>query len=528
MSIVRILLITLMTCAVWLPTTALAAGCEEYEAEAEAISGVIPKFNEDGTVRAIIAHGEATFLTDKRSLINSARKKAELAAKAAFSNFLSESVSSETKAASMLEAAEKTDADGNTEGYATELNAIVETMASNTSAVLNGIVKLDECVDTSGKYILVTLGWKPAVDNKSTAPVSVALSNSEPMAQNAVPSEIKIADAAQKNEPDGCVSGLNLTTVESTGYGKSQNLAVDDGIRIAISQVFGEVFASSMTNASSSISAEISDEKGNNDGVVLEISAQDQASSSLTSGVVESFLILNTDKDGNDFKIDLKVTMPKYCFDNVDNGKKKIVVLRPEGIATKTWTQEGETLAEIMMQEIEGLLNETINFTVLNRSGMSEINNELNTISGADFAISEIAKQGNKMGADYLVITEFSDFDTKRKKIKIGAQKTVNMYLTSAQAWIKVVDVVSTNLLASIRVPLSSKSVEETGRSEAFSLTMAHNLAVVVGNGVGGGFNENGKAMLEASSQKIDNYTQAKDRLEKKIKDIKESANGLW
>ena len=528
MFIIRMLVITLVASGVWLPTQAISAGCEAYEVEAEAVSGIIPKFNEDGTVRAIIAHGEATFLTAKRSLINSARQKAELNAKRAFSNFLDESVSAQTKVASMLEQAEKTDEKGNTEGYALELNTIVETMTSDTNAILNGIVKLDECVDTEGKYILVTLGWKPVTSNKPAVAVSNISSDLEPKEQRAVTTEIASADVPNTHEPGGCASGVNLTTIKSTGYGRSQNLAVDDGIRIAVSQVFGEIFASSMSTASRSISMEVTDAKDQSDGVALEVSTQAQASNSATSGVVESFVILKTDKDGKDFKIDLKVTLPKYCSENVDRGKKKIVVLRPEGIATKTWTQDGETLAEMMLQEIESLLNETVNFTVLNRSDMSEINNELHTMSGADFAISEVAKQGNKLGADYLIITEFSDFETKRKKIKIGTKKTVDMFVTSAQAWIKVVDVVSTNLVASIRVPLSSKSLEEKMGSEAFSITMAHNLATVVGNGVGGGFNENGKSMLKASSLKINNYAEAKERIEKKIKEIKESASEVW
>ena len=42
---------------------------------------------------------------------------------------------------------ETTDSDGNTTGTAEEINAMVETMASNSSAVLSGIVVLGECVD---------------------------------------------------------------------------------------------------------------------------------------------------------------------------------------------------------------------------------------------------------------------------------------------------------------------------------------------------------------------------------------------
>ena len=48
--------------------------CVAYESEAEAFSGVVPKFNEDGSLRALLMYGEGTFLTSKRSLISDARR----------------------------------------------------------------------------------------------------------------------------------------------------------------------------------------------------------------------------------------------------------------------------------------------------------------------------------------------------------------------------------------------------------------------------------------------------------------------
>ena len=92
------LLSLILTIIMLFPELATAAGCEEYEAEAEAISGVVPRFNADGRLRSILIHGEATFLTNKRSLVNAARTKAELSAKQAFSSFLNESVSAAQKA----------------------------------------------------------------------------------------------------------------------------------------------------------------------------------------------------------------------------------------------------------------------------------------------------------------------------------------------------------------------------------------------------------------------------------------------
>ena len=153
---------------------------------------------------------------------------------------------------------------------------------------------------------------------------------------------------------------------------------------------------------------------------------------------------------------------------------------------------------------------------------------ELNSININDFSIDDLTKKGNKLAADYMVFTEFSDFDTKKTHVKVGPQKRVEMYVTSAQAWVRVVDVVTGRLVASIRVPLTSKSVSKENNVEAFSITMAHNMATVIGERVGGGFNDVGAKLLASSANKVNNYATAKERL-KTIQDkFKKDVENDW
>ena len=172
----------------------------------------------------------------------------------------------------------------------------------------------------------------------------------------------------------------------------------------------------------------------------------------------------------------------------------------------------------MIQREVEALLNETINLSVLDRSHQMDGDQELSSLLGSDFARTEAAKIGNKLGADYLVVIEFSDFETTSKNIRIGSGGNRRLFVTTANAWVKVIDVVTTNMVASIRVPLTSKSMKESGGAEAFAITMAHNVSAVVGERIGGGFNSNGLKILEASSKKIDNFSAARDRLKAKQK----------
>jgi hypothetical protein len=526
--IMKNLLGLILTIIILFPELATAAGCEEYEAEAEAISGVVPRFNADGRLRSILIHGEATFLTNKLSLVNAARTKAELSAKQAFSSFLNESVSAAQKAKSLLEQAELTDQDGNTEGQAIELTSVVTSMQSNTSAVMNGIIKLDECVDTDGKYILVTLGWKPEqsaqLDATTKSPSSLNLKSKKqfPEAEHAEVQE------DGKIESKQCVNSVRIETVNSTGYGQDQNAAISDGLRVAVSQVFGETFASSITISSSTVTAEVADAQGNSQGLAAEVSAQSQNSSSETAGIVRSYAVTNIARSGQSFEIKLTVDLPKYCSDDDSPNKKKTVVLKPSVFADRDWTRFGDKLAETIQMELETLLNETIDLSVLSRRDDAAISAELNSININDFSIDDLAKKGNKLAADYIVVTEFSDFDTKKIRVKVGPKKPVEMYVTSAQAWVRVVDVVTTRLVASIRVPLTSKSIFKENNLEAFSITMAHNMATVIGERVGGGFNEVGASLLAASANKLNNYATAKERL-KTIQDkIKKDIEDDW
>lgn len=136
------------------------ADCTAFQAEAEAVSGIVPKFDEQGRLRSLLAFGSSSFIAPKQSLIDKARDLAELKAKRGFSEWLSQTVSSSTAVAEMVEIAETTTQTGDTQGVATELTKQLTAMASNTQATLKGLVKLDECVDTAKAVVMVQLGWR--------------------------------------------------------------------------------------------------------------------------------------------------------------------------------------------------------------------------------------------------------------------------------------------------------------------------------------------------------------------------------
>ena len=526
--LIKASLFALMT----LPSQVFASGCSDYEAEAEAIEGVVPKFNQNGSLRSILMHGESSFLTNKRSLINAARTKAELQAKAAFASFLSESISASEKASSLLEQAEITDQTGNTEGKAVELTQIIATMQSNTAATMKGIVKLDECVNTDENYILVTLGWKPPqiLPTNSSVDPDAKSENHQEQNQKEDGRENR-ASSTQDNSTEQnnvCVNGVKLETVSARGYGRNQNEAVHDGIRLAISQVFGETFSASVEISATTASLEVTDSQANTEGSAIEISAQRQQSASATSGVVQSYRIMSTTRSGQAFEVDVSVAMPTYCTTEPKSNKKKLVILKPAVIAQRSWTQFGDKLAESIQNELESLLNETNGLTVLSRTDNAAIKSELDNINLNEFQMSELVKKGNKLAADYIATIKFSEFKTTKKRFNVGGGKSVDLHITSAEAWIRIIDIVTSDLVMSIRVPLTSKSANPDNSVEAFSMTMAHNMASLVGERVGGGFNNYGQQLLAASASQVNTFSEAKKKLEDVKSKLEEKIKNDW
>ena len=160
--------------------TLAKADCSGFAADAGQTFGVSLK--RDPETRKVLGFymvGEASFIAPKSSLVRKAKKKAFNNGKADFVRFMKEDFVATDLMSDLTNTIETTDNDGNTSGTAEEISSMVETMASNSSAVLSGIVPLGECVDVDSKLVMVQAGWKPelsevAADAKQNIKKSVA------------------------------------------------------------------------------------------------------------------------------------------------------------------------------------------------------------------------------------------------------------------------------------------------------------------------------------------------------------------
>jgi hypothetical protein len=187
------------------------ASCAEMAAEVDAYEGVSPKMAEDGSIRALVMYGEGTFLFADRSSISDARREAEMTARRAYSEFLNSNFNSDSQISKISQEYSKQNGEGMVEASREQLKTAINTMANNTASVQSGLVKLDECVDTSEKYVLVQLGWKPEFSE-------AAASAATKMAEGA---------AASTGQPASAKSEKATPTQPVSGYRKKSSLKDD-------------------------------------------------------------------------------------------------------------------------------------------------------------------------------------------------------------------------------------------------------------------------------------------------------------
>jgi hypothetical protein len=483
---------------------AVASSCAEFEADAEAFGGVVPRFDENGKVRAILMYGESSFITPKRSLIANARRKAELDARRAFAEFLKSDFDSKTVSANLVETASLTDDSGST-GSALELSSTLNVMRQNTQATLSGIAKLDECVDTEGKYLLVQLGWKPAL-SAGAADAKQAMNNGsaggEPSTQAAVSqasgsagdgAESSASGVAQSSQAktgqslDSSKPGVELISLEVEGRGSNLKSATNEALKSAISQVFGEKFASQSNVTESVLSASVSDADGSY-GVALETSASTNAVQSETSGLIRSWAYIEKGDDSAGYKVVLSVVIPKYRS-SLDPNKTTIIVIRPmAGSDSIVQDQLFKDFASKVHSVLEESLGQTAGLNVLDRQYLNLAEQEMGAISKSG-NMEELAKLGNKAGGDLMLVPVIEKFKYRLDSREIGGQiieRTVyNVTLST-----KVIEVATSNIIDAKNFPIRNKKIKSDDPTIDMALFMAGRAVRHLSKSVGGGYAE--------------------------------------
>ncbi|KFZ30640.1 hypothetical protein IDSA_08900 [Pseudidiomarina salinarum] len=453
---------TLIAFAAFMLPTAAAGTCDEMIAEAQAISGAVPRF-EGGRLMSVSMYGEGTFIAAKRSLIADARLQAEMRAKSALTQFFEEEIARNSLVETLTEQAELTDGDGNTEAQALEIRRTVEAIGSNSSGVIAGIIKLDECVDSEEKFVFVRMGWKPQFAQAAHG----AQAEQQRAAAEAVPGS---TESSEVRENKGSVELIELNT---TGTGASRDDAIRAGLRSAVAQVFGERFASSQLVENQMASVEVMNSEGASLGVSAEARRSSEVSSSQTSGLIHSYRIAAVREESSGYTADLAVTLAKYSS-SLDRSKKNLIVLFPTG-------QGDVQLLAMLQDQIERRMAASGSYNLLDREFQGAAQRELGLLASGNSSVEELARLGNHVGADVLLITEISDFSEQITERKVG-DRVINRAILNAIVTVKMIDPATTQVLLSDVVTLRNRRMQQT-ETAAYANVIAESVSSRAGGG---------------------------------------------
>ena len=211
--------------------------------------------------------------------------------------------------------------------------------------------------------------------------------------------------------PSFVYSQIEIKTVETTGRGTSKTLAIESALVEAVSQINGvEIAAKTKTK--------LSEVSSNNKTDIDE--SFNQEIEKKTGGLVKSYDILSSKKDGSFFVVKLSVIVPKYILSKQTKRLRIAVVPFRVGSSDMLSNEIVNKFHLSLVTNIENYLTQTRKFALIDRSFLEEQTKELNLIkteAGLSMQKDEIVKLGNIIATDHLVVgtIEKASSSVKRK-----------------------------------------------------------------------------------------------------------------
>lgn len=238
-------------------------------------------------------------------------------------------------------------------------------------------------------------------------------------------------------------------TVEGRGTGANPKEAVLDALKDALGKVNGMQMASREMSSLCSVKVQA---KVNNKTDTAEVSssAYKQQIYTATKGVIRKYDVISIAPDQYSkglVQAIVKATVAKYKRSKQAN-RNRIAVL-PFRVANNQDIKQ-TTFAKQFAQGLVSYLTQTRKFAVLDRDFSAESNRELNSLKSANVPVEELARLGNRLGADFIIVGQINKAVAKQwyKEMKSTGKK-FPMTRYGAALTYRVMDVATGQILAS-------------------------------------------------------------------------------
>ena len=270
-------------------------------------------------------------------------------------------------------------------------------------------------------------------------------------------------------------AGLEFVNVETKGVGDSHQEAINAAVAEAVGRVNGKSVAAS--NAINKISNSASDGKTKSFKSATEMQRQ---FSEATNGVVDSYRVVSETQNARGqyvVVVDAKIAKLKL---SASASRLKIAVIPFSG---------SDSFARNFTNSLVGKLVGSRRFTVLDRQSMADIAGERSVAtSNALTPVSELARLGSTLAADYIVVGQVEDVDSQIREVYFPSiKKTFKIPEGKATVNFKIIDIATSQVKFADNAILgfdrnSFQKVMGSGMRPTPDIAMAEIASSIIGN----------------------------------------------
>jgi len=202
--------------------------------------------------------------------------------------------------------------------------------------------------------------------------------------------------------------GVKTVEKQADGVGPNRNAAILDALNLAVQETNGSPILGVSVNSNGSLATQ--DGKGDN-GIT------NDTVMSLTRGVVKSFDILSEGQPGGVWRVRVKAKLNVYEGAGSDKLPKVAIAAPRTHVDSFVIGDDGLSASDVRTA-IKSILGDSIGnskrFAVINRTFSDEVNAELDHATDGNANPAELAKLGQQLTADILIIPDISRLEYRK------------------------------------------------------------------------------------------------------------------
>lgn len=230
--------------------------------------------------------------------------------------------------------------------------------------------------------------------------------------------------------PGKALAGVEYVDIESYGSGGTLSHAIATALKEALIQVNGASIQAESVASEMMVSLETADES-----LFASSSASADVIQSATKGAVRSYELVSKENDGTLWSVTVIAKIAKY------EASAQTKRLRMSVLPFRLGKDRYATFRDKVVRGLIDNLTQARKFAILDREYEAEQARELAVMSSEDAPIEEMAKLGQKLGTDYVIVGTVEKADSSTREIKVqAANRVVKINSAAAVVSYRIID----------------------------------------------------------------------------------------